>query len=68
MKATFILTLPDGKTKVRCWKKDAEAIREDVATTGNVFLMRPEGSEVYERVDPRSMEAVALAPQARHVS
>jgi hypothetical protein len=46
---TFLLTLPDGQ-RVRCWRKDAQALRVDVALTGNVFLRRSPGSEVYERV------------------
>ena len=58
------LTLPDGR-RVTCWRKDAHAIYADVALTGNVFLNRPLGSEVYERVDPVSVEAVELMPQAR---
>ena len=66
-KDTFNLTLPDGR-RVTCWRKDAQAIWADVALTGNVFLRRPDGSEVYERVAPESLEAAALTPQARHVT
>lgn len=64
---TFRLTLPDGKV-VTCWRKDAEAIRRDVALTGNVMLVRPDGSGVYERIDPGSVEAANLTPGARHVT
>jgi hypothetical protein len=63
---TFMLTLPDGR-KVRCWRRDAQAIREDVALTGNVILVQAPGSEVYDRVAPGSLEAAALAPHARRV-
>lgn len=62
-----MLTLPDGK-RVRCWRRDAAKIREDVARTGNVMLRRPEGSEVYDRVDPLSDEALEVVQQARHVT
>ena len=58
VKDTFRLTLPDGKV-VTCWRREAEAIRLDVAMTGNVFL-RQAGGEVYERVDPASVEAIEM--------
>lgn len=63
---TFLLTLPNGE-KVRCWAKDADKIRHDVMFTGNVFLRRDHGSEVYEYIDPASVEAVHVVGQARHV-
>jgi hypothetical protein len=66
VKATFELTLPDGK-KVLCWKKDAARIRHDVRTTGTVRLVRPQGAEVYEYLAPGSVEAKLFAPSARRV-
>lgn len=63
---TFLLTLPDGR-KVTCWRRDAAAIRRDVETTGNVFLSRPDGGEVYDRIDPRSLESAALTPGAERI-
>lgn len=64
---TFMLTLPNGK-KVRCWRRDAAAIREDVARFGNVMLVKDDGEDVYKRVDPFSIDAFALEPHARRVS
>lgn len=64
---TFVLTLPDGKP-VRCWRREAAAIRRDVFLTGNVFLRQDPATEVYERVDPNSVEAVDHVAVARHVT
>lgn len=61
-----MLTLPDGK-RVRCWRKDRSLIRMDVALTGSVMLVRDLETEVYDRVDPSSMQAQNLLPTARHV-
>lgn len=52
----FWLTLPD-KRRVLCWAKDLEAIFDDVRLTGNVYLVKDPGSEVYDRVAPDSVEA-----------
>jgi ribosomal protein S4E len=57
---TFELTLPDGK-KVKCWRKEADAIRRDVYATGDVFLIRNPETDVYERVPP---EQAKLIPDA----
>jgi hypothetical protein len=65
-RGTFELTLPDGK-KVRCWRRDRIALKLDVALTGQVYLRRPPGSEVWERVDPASIEGREMEPRARRI-
>lgn len=67
MSDTFLFTLPDGQ-RVRCWEKDRAAIQADVRRSGNVFLIRDPGTEVYDRVAPESIEAAAMTPMARRVT
>lgn len=63
---TFLLTLPDGK-RVRCWRREARAIRADVSATGSVILVKDPATEVYERVAPDSVEAPVLREHGRQV-
>jgi hypothetical protein len=63
---TVLMPLPNGQ-KVRVWRKDIPKYRHDILVHGNVFLRRPKGAEVYERVDPESIEAAELTPGARRV-
>ena len=63
---TFLLTLPDGQ-QVRCWTREADAIRADVRLTGTVILVKDPASEVYERVAPDSSEAPVLREHGRQV-
>jgi hypothetical protein len=64
---TLLLQLPNGE-KVRVWRRDAEKIRADYLATGNVFIARAPGDEVYSRIDPTSIEAAALNKHARRVT
>jgi hypothetical protein len=63
---TFMLTLPNGE-KVRCWRREADAIRADVARTGSVILVRDPATEVYDRIAPHSAEAPVARASGRHV-
>ena len=69
IRGTFLLTLPNGQ-HVRCWKKDALAIRADVAKTGDVLLVKPDGSDVYDRIAPDSTDAhlLHLDPNLRRLA
>lgn len=62
---TVLIPLPSGQ-RVRVWRKDLPALRSDILVHGNLFLRRPQGSEVYERIDPASIEAAEMTPGARH--
>jgi hypothetical protein len=59
---TCLWQLPDG-SKVRVRTRDRDALRRDVAVYGRVYLVRPDGSEVYDRVAPLSAAARELDAQ-----
>lgn len=64
MKATREWQLPDGR-KVLVWAADVDALRADVALTGNAVLFREPGAEVYERIAPE--DAHVVEPLARRI-
>lgn len=61
---TCLWQLPGGQL-VRVWRRDRDDLRADVAIYGRVFLARPDGAEVYDRIAPDSDEARQLEAESR---
>lgn len=64
---TFELTLPNGE-KVRCWQKDAVAIRADILRDANVCLIRDPLTGVYDRVEADVLKAPQFAQHVRRLT